>query len=124
MSRIHEEVFHDLFEKFDILSMTWIIFIHGVDKMYVKRWLEEKIKRYLKIFPVVVVIGPRQSGKTTMVKKVFKEAQYINFDDVYTLYTARKDPKSVIPYHDMVILDEVQRLPDSGRSDGIPPYIG
>jgi len=112
MSRIHEEVFHDLFEKFDILSMIWIIFIHGVDKMYVKRWLEEKIKGYLKIFPVVVVIGPRQSGKTTMVKKVFKEAQYINFDDVYTLYTARKDPKSVIPYHDIVILDEVQRLPD------------
>lgn len=56
--------------------------------------------------------GQGNLAKPRWLKKVFKEAQYINFDDVYTLYTARKDPKSVIPYHDMAILDEVQRLPE------------
>ncbi|BER93028.1 ATP-binding protein [Atrimonas thermophila] len=80
--------------------------------MYVHRWVEERAKNLLEQFQVVVVVGARQVGKTTMIKNLFPDAYYLNFDDVYTLHLAREDPKAVIPDSEMVLIDEVQRLPD------------
>ncbi|NGX64090.1 MAG: hypothetical protein KR126chlam6_01515, partial [Candidatus Anoxychlamydiales bacterium] len=39
---------------------------------YRKRVLESKVKKYLKVFPIVGITGPRQSGKSTMLKHLFK----------------------------------------------------
>ena len=55
--------------------------------MYIRRWIEDKIKVLLKIFPVIVLSGPRQVGKTTLLKNstLFKKAAYISFDDLGTV---------------------------------------
>jgi len=78
--------------------------------MYIRRWIEDKIKDLLKIFPVIVISGPRQVGKTTLLKNsaLFKNAKYISFDDLGTLATLSESPSMVIPDTDMVIIDEVQ----------------
>ena len=81
--------------------------------MYIRRWIEDKIKDLLKIFPIIVLSGPRQVGKTTLLKNstLFKKAKYISFDDLGTLAVLSGSPSMVIPDSDMVIIDEVQRFP-------------
>ena len=81
--------------------------------MYIRRWIEDKIKDLLKIFPVIVISGPRQVGKTTLLKNsiLFKNAKYISFDDLGTLAILSESPSMVIPDSDIVIIDEVQRFP-------------
>jgi len=81
--------------------------------MYIRRWIEDKIKVLLKIFPVIVLSGPRQVGKTKILKNstLFKKAAYISFDDLGTLAILSESPSMVIPDSDIVIIDEVQRFP-------------
>jgi len=62
--------------------------------------------------PVVALLGPRQSGKSTLVRTLTPERAYVTLDDEPMLRTAREDPVGFIaalPAH--VILDEVQRSP-------------
>lgn len=62
---------------------------------------------------VVAVTGPRQSGKTTLVKKVFKEKAYVNLENPDLRQFAREDPRGFLSnYPDGAILDEVQRVPE------------
>lgn len=61
----------------------------------------------------VAVTGPRQSGKTTLVKKVFKEKAYVNLENPDLRQFAREDPRGFLSnYPDGAILDEVQRVPE------------
>lgn len=64
--------------------------------------------------PVIVITGPRQSGKTTLVKALFADYEYINleFPDVRAKVAA--DPRFFLRSHDKagIVLDEVQRLPE------------
>lgn len=61
----------------------------------------------------VAVTGPRQSGKTTLVKKVFKEKAYVNLENPDLCQFAREDPRGFLSnYPDGAILDEVQRVPE------------
>ncbi len=53
------------------------------------------IFRYL---PVITLTGPRQSGKTTLCRKVFASLPYANLEDASTLAEARKDPKAPRPF--------------------------
>jgi predicted AAA+ superfamily ATPase len=48
----------------------------------IKRQLQSKLTSLSKQFPVISVIGPRQSGKTTLVKTTFPKYQYISFEDI------------------------------------------
>jgi len=48
--------------------------------MYVKRDIEKVLKEYAK-FPVVAILGPRQSGKTTLATTFFKNHTYVSFED-------------------------------------------
>lgn len=65
-----------------------------------------------KQFKVVGVIGPRQSGKTTLVREVFKEKTYVNLENLDTRQFALEDPRGFISqYSDGAILDEAQRVP-------------
>ncbi|MFC1808275.1 ATP-binding protein [Candidatus Omnitrophota bacterium] len=81
---------------------------------YLLRQIEQATKKYLSIFPVVAITGPRQSGKSTMLKKAFGEKyNYLTFDDPIIVERFVADPKGFIEeYSDKIIFDEVQRVPE------------
>lgn len=81
--------------------------------MFLKRAITDTLLRYTK-FPVVGLFGPRQSGKTTLVKNVFKKHKYLNFEDPETRELAANDPKRFFEKNENkqgVILDEFQYVP-------------
>ena len=79
---------------------------------YVPRKLEEKIHEYIKLFPVVSITGPRQSGKSTMLKNTFRDYKYLTFDDFRLISQFEDDPERFIStYNSNVIFDEVQKVP-------------
>jgi len=78
-----------------------------------KRELVAELKELAKGYPVVTVIGPRQSGKTTIVQHAFPEKIYANleFPDIRAM--AIKDPRGFLEqFSDGAILDEIQRVPE------------
>ena len=82
----------------------------------VHRKIESTIVEMLKYFRVVAINGPRQSGKTTLQKKIAKskEMDYYTFDDSETLDTAINDTNGFIDYiskEKNVAIDEVQMIP-------------
>jgi len=63
--------------------------------------------------PVISVTGPRQSGKTTLVKEVFKDYSYVNFEDLSLREFASNDPLSFLKtYGKRIVLDEAQHVPN------------
>jgi predicted AAA+ superfamily ATPase len=79
-----------------------------------KRAIEGELIAYSK-FPVVALLGPRQSGKTTLVKAVFSNHTYISFEDVTERTFAAADPKRFLAIHENehgIILDEFQYVPE------------
>ncbi|MFH1540534.1 MAG: ATP-binding protein [Elusimicrobiota bacterium] len=79
----------------------------------IKRELSNKLKSLFSKFPVVSVIGPRQSGKTTLVKNVFNNMDYVSLEDLDTREFASKDPRGFLSTHSKgVIIDEIQRVPE------------
>lgn len=83
--------------------------------MYINRILEKKIKESIQYFPVVAVLGPRQSGKTTMVKQLFPEHVYVSLEDVDKREAAQNDPRTFLKMHRNkhgMIIDEFQYAPD------------
>ncbi|MFN5372027.1 MAG: ATP-binding protein [Bacteroidia bacterium] len=67
---------------------------------------------YLKKYPVLVLTGPRQSGKTTFLKEQFPNYTYVNLENPDLRNYAIKDPNGFLTEHSRyVILDEVQRVP-------------
>jgi len=64
-------------------------------------------------FPVITLTGPRQSGKTTLVKSVFNDIPYVNLEDIDVRYNALHDPRGFLSnFPDGAVLDEVQRTPE------------
>lgn len=77
-----------------------------------KRLLTAYIQDLAKRYPVVTLLGPRQSGKTTLVRLAFPDKPYVNMEDSDNRSLATLDPKSFMQkYPDGAILDEVQRTP-------------
>ena len=79
--------------------------------------IERKITPYLlkmaRYFPVVTIMGPRQSGKTTLARTIFPNHVYVNLEDKTAREIALSDPKAFFSlYKAPVIIDEVQRVPD------------
>ena len=60
--------------------------------MYISRTLEKTIQKFQK-FPVVAILGPRQSGKTTFVRHYFKNHTFISFEQPEILEEAKTDPE-------------------------------
>ncbi len=79
----------------------------------IKRILEAKLKAELAEYPVVTVFGPRQSGKTTLVRTSCSDFGYVSLEDKETRDAAATDYKAFFANHPTpLIIDEVQRLPE------------
>jgi hypothetical protein len=79
----------------------------------VPRALTKKLKKASNQFPVVTVTGPRQSGKTTLVKSVFRNYEYVSLELPDQRAFALEDPRGFLNQFDgPVVLDEAQRAPD------------
>ncbi len=90
-----------------------MIIIHAMNnRAYTPRFLETALTRALKTFPVVVITGARQTGKSTLVQHVAKDRLYISLDDVETLERAHTYPDGIVEQAARMTLDEVQRSPD------------
>ncbi len=77
-----------------------------------KRSLQAHLQDVAKKYPIVTILGPRQSGKTTLVKAVFPQKPYVNMEDASVRALATVDPKSFLEgYPEGAIFDEVQRVP-------------
>ena len=81
---------------------------------YIPRWLESRIKEVLKSHPVIVLTGPRQVGKSTLLGNAasLKTWRYITLDDPDALEQAKEDPKGLLWEDGPTIIDEAQRCPD------------
>ena len=79
----------------------------------IPRYVQSKITTALQDTRVVLVVGPRQAGKTTLVKLYANaDRPYITLDDPATLAAARSDPTGFIRGLKQAVIDEVQRAPD------------
>jgi predicted AAA+ superfamily ATPase len=80
----------------------------------IKRKLTAKIKKLSLLYPVVAVTGPRQSGKTTLVREIFSKHLYLNLENLDLLAAARADPRSFLRMGSgqKIIIDEIQKFPD------------
>lgn len=78
----------------------------------VKREIENELKRCADFFPVVTILGPRQSGKTTLARSFFSSYKYLNLEDPEIFDFAQNDINAFFEnIKTPVIIDEVQRLP-------------
>lgn len=79
----------------------------------IRRQAEEKVKNLARQFKAVAVMGPRQSGKTTLARRCFPEKAYVSLENPSTRSFALEDPQGFLnQYEGGAILDEIQRAPD------------
>ena len=81
--------------------------------MYITRHAERTVEKLSKMFGAVLVAGPRQVGKTTMLKRLSKEFNYVTMDDPLLLEIARTDSSTFFKDNPPpVFVDEIQRAPE------------
>lgn len=85
---------------------------------YIERFAEKPLREALEDTPVVVIAGPRQSGKSTLARRIAGDGwNYLTLDDDNTLNAARDDPAGLLKRAgERVIIDEVQRAPALPRA--------
>ena len=77
------------------------------------RFIENRVNEALTDTRVVLVSGPRQSGKTTLARQIAStNIPFLNLDDKTTLDAASADPVGFIRGLDRAVIDEIQRVPD------------
>ncbi|HRY44081.1 MAG TPA: ATP-binding protein [Thermoanaerobaculia bacterium] len=80
---------------------------------YVSRRIEPVLRRAARDFPVVILTGPRRSGKTTVLRRVFPRASYVLLEDPDVLLRVKGDPRGFLEERKLpVILDEIQNAPE------------
>jgi len=79
----------------------------------IPRHMARTLRAAAREYPVVTLTGPRQSGKTTLVRAAFPRHRYASLEDPDTRAFAAEDPRGFLgQFPGKVILDEVQRVPD------------
>lgn len=79
----------------------------------IKRTLQFYLERDAGFYPILTVTGPRQSGKTTLVRNTFSQYEYVSLEETDTRMFAREDPRGFLDrYSGPVIIDEAQRVPE------------
>ena len=77
------------------------------------RFAQRRVEEALSDTPVVLIVGPRRCGKTTLARKLEQSGRrYITLDDQTTLESAQSDPGGFIRGLDLAIIDEIQRVPE------------
>ena len=84
---------------------------------YIHRHMEQYIAELTKTWPAILLTGPRQSGKTTMLKSLAEKEkigrEYVSLDDLTMREIAKNDPKLFLQLHKPpVLIDEVQYAPE------------
>ena len=83
----------------------------NIQRLY-PRHIEPRIAEAMLDTPVVLLAGPRQAGKTTLVRQMAANGlRYLTLDDELTLLSAREDPVGMIRSLDRAVIDEIQRAP-------------
>ena len=78
----------------------------------INRQLEDELNSLKNEFPIIAILGPRQSGKTTISQKVFPDYEYVTLEDIDYREFAKNDPRGFLDrYKENIILDEIQRVP-------------
>ena len=80
---------------------------------YIRRILEIHVLKAARGFPALLLTGPRQCGKTTLLRKLFPRSAYVLLEDPDVIARVRADPRSFL--EDLttpVILDEIQNAPE------------
>lgn len=84
-----------------------------MEKILIKRKLSEHIKHAATYYPIISVAGPRQAGKSTMLKQVFPDYDYISLEDPDMHAFASTDARGFFDkYKEGVIIDEAQKVPE------------
>ncbi|NCU32165.1 MAG: ATP-binding protein [Candidatus Moranbacteria bacterium] len=79
----------------------------------IKRHIEDKLIKFLGQYPVVMLTGPRQSGKTTLCKMALPDKPYVSLENPENREYALSDPKGFLSnYPEGVIIDEAQHAPE------------
>lgn len=78
----------------------------------IQREIESLLVEYSKQFRSILVVGPRQTGKSTLVKKVFSNKKYVSLENPDESFLADNDPRAFLNrFPNGAILDEIQRVP-------------
>lgn len=81
--------------------------------MFVKRQMERELRDAAAEYPVVTILGPRQSGKSTLARLVFPDKPLRRLEDPDTRLLAADDPRGFLAdIPDGAVLDEIQRVPE------------
>ncbi len=76
------------------------------------RLIKDRLAEAMADTPVVLLAGPRQAGKTTLVRQLAdREMRYLTLDDEVTLLAAREDPVGMVRSLNRAVIDEIQRVP-------------
>jgi predicted AAA+ superfamily ATPase len=79
----------------------------------IDRSISKKLLKYLATFPVVFLTGPRQSGKSTLLKNLLIEYNYVNLEHPNVLNRAKEDPEGFLDQlGDKAVIDEAQNFPE------------
>ena len=85
---------------------------------YVQRTIESELLAAAREFPVVILTGPRQTGKSTLLRHLFSDHAYLSLDDPFQVTLARQDPvRFLANLGPRAVIDEIQYAP------GLLPYI-
>ena len=77
------------------------------------RQLSQTLERLALFYPIVGIMGPRQSGKTTLARSFFKNLPYVSLEDLDTRAIAQGDPRGFLNnYPQGAIFDEIQHVPE------------
>lgn len=81
--------------------------------MYIKREIEKEVLESAKEYPVITITGPRQSGKTTLVKHLFPNLTYFSLEAPDIRESVKSDPRQFLStIKEGGVLDEIQRVPE------------
>lgn len=81
--------------------------------MLIPRRLTVQLAELGKFFPAISLTGPRQAGKTTLLKELYPDYKYVSLEQPATRLAAQDDPIGFLrQYNDRVIFDEAQRFPE------------
>lgn len=83
--------------------------------MYIKREITPHLKQLAAQFPAVAIMGPRQTGKTTLARHIFPDYAYVSLEDIDRRIAAKEDPRSFFATYENqhgLIIDEIQEVPE------------